>query len=334
MSEQPGSAGREVGGTAFVARHAGAARQLGEQLAELVTQPDEFVALLREGLRGLVDPASAATLAIVSPGITPEHTVRRPLLELVVKPIRRALRSGSSATALWLAQRLIEADHRDLRLFALLPLRRALAPDPELTWQLLRRMGSRAHDWIEVDSLADLWARGILAEPFRWAELDALVLSQQPCERRLVGATLATIPHRVPRARRAELRGAASGRAFSLVSMLMGDAEPLVQKALAWAIREWSLVHPESAAQLLREEAALARATRDGSRAWVIREALARQPVELAAELRITLDGVRRHASATSTSVAAATAARFAPLLSIDPEIVARQGDRYARSRA
>ena len=41
----------------------------------------------------------------------------------------------------------------------------------------MRRMARAAHDWISVDSLADVFARGILAEPFRWAEIEQLVYS-------------------------------------------------------------------------------------------------------------------------------------------------------------
>ncbi len=47
-------------------------------------------------------------------------------------------------SALHLAQRLTETEHRDLRLYAHVPLRRALLDDPEMTWQLMRRLGRRA----------------------------------------------------------------------------------------------------------------------------------------------------------------------------------------------
>lgn len=324
----------DPGGRAFVAAHRAEAAALGQRLAALIEEPDAFVAALAEDLRDLVDPTYAEMIPIICPGVTAEYAVRAPLLDLVHRPLRRALREAPSSTALWLAQRLISTDHRDLRLFALPALRRSLADDAEQAWQLLRRLAARAEDWVDVDSLADVWARGILAEPFRWAELDQLVYSRRPGERRLVGAALATIPHRIPRARRTELRGGASAHAFGLVGMLMGDAEPLVQKALAWAVREWTPVDPEAAARFLREEAALARTTNDGSRAWVIRETLSRQPAELAAELRTSLGGLRRQASVASTSTAAAAAARFAPRLPGDQDVVAHQGDRYARSRA
>jgi len=256
----------EPGGRAFVAAHRAEAAALGEALAGLIEQPEAFVATLSRGLRGLVDPAYAAMIPVICPGVTADYAVRAPLLEVVHRPLRRALREAPSSTALWLAQRLIATDHRDLRLFALPALRRALAEDAEQSWQLLRRMADRAGDWVDVDSLADVWARGILAEPFRWAELEQLAFARSIFERRLVGATLATIPHRVPTKLRSTLLEASSRRALDLVALLMGDAEPLVQKALAWALREWTPVDPAGVAQLLRREAALARANDDGAR--------------------------------------------------------------------
>jgi hypothetical protein len=324
----------DPGGRVFVATHRAEAATLGDALAGLIEQPEAFVAALVEGLPDLVDPAYAATIPVLCPGVTGDFAVRAPLLEVVHRPLRRALRDAPSSTALWLAQRLVAADHRDLRLFALPCLRRSLAEDPEQTWQLMRRLAGRAGDWVEVDSLADVWARGVLAEPFRWAELEQLAFSPGVYERRLVGAALATIPHRVPTKLRSRLRGAASGRALGLVALLMGDAEALVQKALAWAIREWTPVDAEGVARLLRSEASRARANDDGARAWVVRETFGRQPAELVTELRSSLRGLRRHAAAPSSSEAAAAAVRFGAMLTMDQEVVARQGDRYARSRA
>ncbi len=64
----------------------------------------------------------------------------------------------------------------------------------------------------------------------------------------------------------------------------MGDAEEMVQKALSWAIREWTRVDPEGAAGLLDDRGRpLAVAGADGARAWVIRDALAGQPPQLQA---------------------------------------------------
>lgn len=319
---------------AFVAAHEAQAQSLATTLVDLTDDAEAFCAVLEAGLRELRDPAFARVAERVSPNVTGDLAVRGPLLEIITHRLDLALREGSSMDALRLAQRLIETPHRDLRLFALPCLRRAIAEDPELTWQLMRRMAHRAGDWVEVDGLAEVWARGVLAEPFRWAELEQLVYAQQMFERRLVGATLATMPKRVAPNRRAGLRPAAAARAFPLIALLMGDAEEMVQRALSWAVRAWTQVDAEAAVAFLRAETAIAVAQADGSRAWVIRDALSEQPPQVAAELRGRLAGLRRDRGAPSSSIAAEQAAPFAAVLSSTDASMAGQGQRYTRNRA
>jgi 3-methyladenine DNA glycosylase AlkD len=318
---------------AFIAAHRSEAAALGRALVERTEDPEVFVRTLRQGLWRLSDPAYAEMVERVAPGTGCGLGVRGPLVEAVRRPLRTALRDGSSASALSLAQRLAAADDREVRLFALLGIERSLADDPERTWQLMRRMGRRAGDWIEVDSLAEPWAAGVLAEPFRWAELEQLVYSDLTMERRLVGATLARIPHRLPSARRQALRGEWSQRAYALMRLLMGDAEAMVQKALSWAVREWARVDLAGAERLLRDETAVAVEQADGNRAWVIRDARANLPPELTAELRERLTGLRRDPG-RSTSIAAAQAADFTSALASADGAIAHQGDRYTRSLA
>lgn len=317
----------------FVTAHLEQAQALGHRLADLTEEPEAFVAALRGGLPSITDPAHLRAITRACPGTPARYAIRRPLGEALLRPVRRALQEASSISALRLAQRLSETDHRDLRLYALPPLARALSQDPELSWQLMRQLGRMSDDWIAVDSLADVWARGVLAEPFRWAELEQLLYSQHTYERRLIAATLATLPHRVPVARRTDLRTGASERAIQTLRQLMGDAEVMVQKALSWAIREWTRVDPERTASLLRDEAAIAVEHGDGARAWVIRDAVGGQPKDLADELRARLKGLRRDANAPSTSIAAGQAASFAAALVGANDAVAAQGDRFTRSR-
>ena len=321
-------------GTAFVASHLGEATALGERLADLIDQPGDYLVELAAGLEGLAEPGYLEMVTRACPQTPARYLVRSALAEAMARPVRAALRDGSSISALQLAHTLVGAEHRDLRLHALEPLRRALPEDPEMSWQLLRRLGRSAEDWIATDSLADLWARGILAEQFRWAELEQLLYSQQTYERRVVPATLATLPHRLPKARRDELRPQALERALELLRQLMGDAEVMVQKALSWALCEWTLVDADATAGFLRTETTIAAENGDGARAWVIRDSLSKQPPELGAQLRARLDGVRRDAAAPSTSIASAHAAAFAAALASSNDAVAAQGDRYTRSRS
>jgi 3-methyladenine DNA glycosylase AlkD len=191
-------------------------------------------------------------------------------------------------------------------------------------------MGHAATDWITVDTLADLFAQGVLAEPFRWAELEQLVYSERPMERRLIGSTLARLPHGVPMRERSGLRVAP---VLTLIGELIGDADPWVRKSLSWALREWSRVALEPVAAFLDAQAAMARETSDGHRAWVIRDSLAHLPLSRAAAIRGVLEGIRTRPGAPATSRAAAAAAHFG-IASLAPTAVAQQGERYARSHA
>ena len=123
---------------AFVSAHLGQATALGERSADLIGEPETFVAALAGGLATLDDPDYTAMTARVSPDVPAELMVRGPLVEAVQRPLRAALHEASSMTALHLAGRLITERQRSLRLFAVPCLARSLAPDPEQTWQEYR----------------------------------------------------------------------------------------------------------------------------------------------------------------------------------------------------
>jgi 3-methyladenine DNA glycosylase AlkD len=294
---------------AFVSDHLALARALGIALADEIDDPLAFAHAARAGLANLADPAYLASLRLVAPGIGPVLGVRGPLLRAVCGALRRATRGVRPARLLDVADALARDEIRELRWMAVDILARILRDDPERSWQVLRRIGRDADDWITVDTLAGATATGILREPYRWAELEQLVFSPIRWERRLVGSTIATMPHADHDLGRTEdvIR-----RGLDLVGQLIGDAEPDVQKALSWALRELAKVDAMPIAAFCRVEADRAAATADGHRAWVIRDTLPRLPAAEAAAIRDTLAGVRRSPGIPSTSVAAATAASFA----------------------
>lgn len=315
---------------ALVAERLPQARGLGETLADLIDYPDEFVQALAVGLAALSDEAYATEIERMVPSEMPDIAVRTPLVQAVARQLRRPLAEGSPASALSLAQRLAEEETRTVRLFALVTLARSLERDPERSWQLLRRMARSARDWVSVDSLASLYARGILLEPVRWAEIEQLVFSSSEWERRLVGSTIATLPIRAPRDDKARL---VSTPALELVRSLIGDASEMVRKSLSWALRSWREIDPTGVDRLLRDEARRAATTNDGNRAWVIRDALREArvsaPAPLAAELRASLAGVRRSAqTSSSTSEAAEIASRFIGLDRLSDRAIDQQGER------
>lgn len=302
------------------------ARALAETLVELIGEPEAFVAALREGLVALADPAYAGAQERVAPGAGETIGVRWPLIHAIERGLREPFRESSPDVVLWLAQRLATEPAREVRLFALPCLKRTLPGDPERSWQLLRRLARGAGDWISVDTIAEVYAQGVLAEGFRWAELEQLAYSDQRMERRLIGSTLARIPHQVPRERRASLD---TGAALALIGQLMGDADDQVQKALSWALREWSRVDQPAVGSWLEAQSVLAAATDDGHRAWVIRDALSAQPAAAARPMRARLATVRKRRGAPSTSRATGIAQEFG-LAAMTDRAVARQGERFS----
>ena len=225
------------------------------------------------------------------------------------KGFERASRGASTSELLLVADRLLHQPEREAHWFAITTLQRTLQIEPERTWQLLRRAAAEADDWITVDTLAHPVGKGILAEPYRWAELEQLTVSPSRWERRLVGSTIATIPFVN---RHAGREPEVATRALAILGTLIGDAEPDVQKALSWAYRSIALVDLPATTAALEHEATLAAATDDGHRAWVIRDSASKLAPADAARLKELLTGIRRRAGAPSTSTAAELAQRFA----------------------
>ena len=191
---------------AFVAAHRDPAEALGASLADLSNDPDAFAKALTRGLASLADPEYLAGQQRIAPGLGAVHGVRWPLLAAVSRGFRNATKGDRPTPLLFIADRLYHERELEARWFAFGLLERTLVGETERTWQLLRRAAREAGDWITVDSLAHPYGKGILAEPYRWAELELLVYSPSRWERRLVGSTIATMPH-VDRRRGRDPRG-------------------------------------------------------------------------------------------------------------------------------
>ena len=293
----------------FVAGHLAEATALGERLAELVQDPDAFVAAIKQGFEVLADPVYAAGSSAVAPGLGPIFGVRVPLMEAAQKAFKRGTRDASTSLLVGVMDCLLREDLREIRWFGMWNLGRVLPTDPERTWQLLRRAAREADEWITVDTLAHPYGEGILRDSRRWSELEQLVYSPSHWERRLVGSTLATMPHvrGIPGGKDAPVRE----HGLALIGRLIGDSEPDVQKSLSWALRTFAQLDPDATAAFLGAETETARSTDDGHRAWVIRDSVSKLPSETAARLKASLAGVRRRPGAPSTSRAAAATAAF-----------------------
>jgi 3-methyladenine DNA glycosylase AlkD len=287
------------------------ATELGKKLAGELGDPAAFAARLSAAFAELADPEYRAGQAYVAPGIGPTHGVRTPLQVAVRKAFEKASRRASPAELLPVCDRLLREPEREARWFAISTLQRTLPREPERTWQLLRRAAAEADDWITVDDLAHPYGKGILAEPYRWAELEQLTVSPSRWERRLVGSTIATMPF-VNRSLGRSPEVAA--QALSLLATLVGDAEPDVQKALSWAYRSMAIVDLPATTAALEREASTAAASDDGHRAWVVRDSLSKLAPADTARIRERLARVRRRAGAPATSAASELAVRFADM--------------------
>ena len=304
----PGTTAGEHAAAILAARET-RATVLGEALAGEIGDPAAFAVQLSAAFAELADPEYRAGQAYVAPGIGPTHGVRTPLQVAVRKGFERASRRASPAELLLVCDRLLHEPEREARWFAISTLQRTLPAEPERTWQLLRRAAAEADDWITIDDLAHPYGKGILAEPYRWAELEQLTVSPSRWERRLVGSTIATMPFVNRRLGRSP---EVAALALSLLATLVGDAEPDVQKALSWAYRSMAIVDLPATTAALEREARTAAARDDGHRAWVVRDSLAKLEPADAARLRDRLAKVRRRTGAPATSAAAELAGRFA----------------------
>ena len=293
---------------AFVAGHRDRAEALGRALAEHAQDPARFAAATDRALRELGDPEYLEGSHGVVPGLGPTRGVRWPLLQAILRGINAATRRAAPSTLLDLAAQLLRDPNPEQHWIAFGLLDRTVRVQPERSWQLLRDAAKQAGDWATVDALAHPVGRGILAEPYRWAELEQLVYSPSIWERRLVGSTVATIPHVDRRTGREPI---VVERGLSLLRELIGDDAPEVRKALSWAYRSMAQLDDQATAATLRDEARTAAATADGHRAWVIRDALSKLPAEVADELRETLGTIRSKTGSPSTSRANAAAAGF-----------------------
>jgi 3-methyladenine DNA glycosylase AlkD len=306
----PGTSAAEHAASVLAGREA-RATELGASLAEATDDPTAFARALHDAFAELADPEYRAGQEYVAPGIGPTHGVRTPLQVAVRRAFEKASRRASPSELLVVCDRLLREPEREARWFAISTLQRTLPPEPERTWQLLRRAASEADDWITVDDLAHPFGKGVLAEPYRWAELEQLTVSPSRWERRLVGSTIATMPYVN---RRLGREAAVAAKALPLLGTLIGDADPDVQKSLSWGYRSMAMVDLQATTTALEREAAAAAANDDGLRAWVVRDTLSKLDPGDAARLRATLAGVRKRAGATATSQASELAGRFADM--------------------
>jgi len=75
-----------------VAGHLATATELGERMAEVVHDPDAFVATTTRGFEALADPVYADGSRSVAPGLGPSWEFGCPLMEAANKTFKRGTR--------------------------------------------------------------------------------------------------------------------------------------------------------------------------------------------------------------------------------------------------
>ena len=85
MSEATASA------RSFITAHLAQARALGERLADLIDEPDAYLAALGEGLTALADEDYLAMVTRACPETPARYMVRGPLSDALSAPVKQAL---------------------------------------------------------------------------------------------------------------------------------------------------------------------------------------------------------------------------------------------------
>ena len=190
-----------------MAEHLDAARELGSALADLIDYPEEYVAALRVGLTGLADESIPPSRSASHPAQAPSSVFAR---RCSTRPCARSGRRCAKARRPrhcglptdWQLEK-----EREFVFFCHQALERSLAADPERSWQLMRQVARHATDWIRVDSLAGVWARGILLESLALERAGAARLLGRP-----VGAPAGRLDHRRAAVRAAPRTATFAGR--------------------------------------------------------------------------------------------------------------------------
>ena len=298
-----------VASNRFVAEHLAAATALGDSLADLVFDTDAFVAAIGDGFKTIADPLAVDGIRSVTPGLGPVLGVRLPLMDAAQKAFKRSTRKTPTSLLVDAMDHLLRQETREIRWFGMWNLARLLPTDPERTWQLLRRAAREADEWISVDTLAHPYGEGILRDAHRWSELEQLVYSPSRWERRLVGSTIATIPH---------VHGAAGGRdrpvdrarPGSSVNSSATTSRTSRRPCRGHCARSptWTLPRRPASSKPRREQLdSPATGIGPGSSGTPSPSC----PAETATRLKADLDGIRRRPGAPATSRAAAAVAQF-----------------------
>jgi len=229
---------------------------------------DQTMESARIALAGAADAAYRGQIEMLVPGIR-TLGVRVPRIRALAADLDRdaALDVESAMDVLDSACADGSRDEILLGIFLLARFHKAL---PALPWPRIAGWLAAVDNWETCDQLAmTIAAPAVAANDDLLAQLKMLARDRNLWARRFALATAAALTQKG--------RGRTDA-CLEIAALLVRDAEPMVQKALAWALREASEAEPDAVAALLRQhKAALS--------PRVLREASEKLPAAVRAKL-------------------------------------------------
>ena len=203
--------------------------------------------MTRSGIRNLARPSITPAAIDARVAALPDQTA--PRLRELRRELSRALSSATPDEILSLANALVERGGDVDRFFAYEIVATHTPTMKSLTAQSVRELGKGINTWVGVDTFAcyvsgPAWREGRIsdAEIARWAR------STDRWWRR--AALVSTVPLNV------QARGGSgdSRRTLAVCRKLVSDRDPMVWKALSWALRSLIPRDPDAVREFLRQQ--------------------------------------------------------------------------------
>ncbi len=175
------------------------------------------------------------------------HGVHVPHLRQAVRAWQQAHRQVSQAEVLALVEALWDGESWEERALALMLLGRYHRWIPALTWAHFDRWRRGLDNWGLTDGLADILGDWLVSDALsRTSHLWALIADADVWSRRL--ALVATV-----HPNREKGDPAFADLTFALLERVKGERDPMITKAVSWALREMIKHHPDRVAAYVQE---------------------------------------------------------------------------------
>jgi 3-methyladenine DNA glycosylase AlkD len=184
------------------------------------------VAAITATLAARRDPSYEWGMRRTVPSAQPAHATRIPDVRKTVSEWRRAHKGLPTEALPALCDALWATGWREERIVAIDLLRRDKKALAAVDWQRLADWSADIDNWEQVDHLADVSGRRLVADPTLASEIDTLAASDNPWQRRLALVTL-IVAFRLDERWRRPLR--------VMADSLRKDPHPLVRRAVVWA---------------------------------------------------------------------------------------------------